>query len=77
MRLEIGGDEYEGTATTDAKGVNTSFSFAAIDIDHASKIKILVDTDENAVDGAYATFSIEGLKAYAAGGLGFYYEDAK
>jgi hypothetical protein len=54
MRISIAGDEYEGTANDGA--IKTSFKFPSIEIDETSKIKILVDTDENAEDGAYATF---------------------
>jgi hypothetical protein len=71
MRLEIAGDEYEGTPNTKEKNaVITSFTFPAIDVDHSGKIRLLVDTDENAKKDSYATFTIDGLK-------NFKYEDAK
>jgi hypothetical protein len=59
MRLEIAGDEYEGTPTPKNALPVTSFSFPAIDIDKGGKIRILVDTVEYGVEGDYATFKIE------------------
>jgi len=41
MRIEIAGDEYEGTPT------DGGFSFPAINVDQSGKIKLLVDTVEH------------------------------
>jgi hypothetical protein len=40
LRLEIAGDEYEGSFNS---GTNT-YTFPAIEVDESGKIKILVDT---------------------------------
>ena len=76
MRLEIAGDEYEGSFDS----TNNTFSFPSIDVDRSWKIRILVDTVETSSETApYATFKIVGLKDDPSTVAidWFYYEDSK
>jgi hypothetical protein len=72
MRLEIAGDEYEGTP--DNKANPSVFAFnSSITVDHSGKIKLLVDTFEagtGIAENDSATFTMAGLKS-------FIYEDSK
>ena len=77
MRIVIAGDEYEGTKHTTAWVIDY-FDFPSVEVDHTSKIKILVDTVEQwGTKWDYVNFTIQGLKGYDGTTYGFYYDDVK